>query len=322
MYIEQGYKGKLGAWNYFVIPGLFILLMIFNYISTKIMVEESGESVELMMSRFIDMMGKNIFLVINLLVFVVGLLVIFFWVKFVHQQSLTNFTTSRKKIDWKRIFTMFFLWGTYSTITILLAVYVAPDNFELQFNWTKFLPLLIISLLMFPFQTSFEEYLFRGQLLQGLGIVTKSRAVSWIVTSILFGVMHAANPEVEKLGPIIMIFYIGTGLVLGAMTLLDEGLELALGFHAANNILAALLMTSTWTAIQTDSVYLDTSVVPEFGIMDTLPIFIGYPILLIILGKIYKWKDWKEKLFGRVMSKEEFFALEENRIEVDQFQNY
>jgi hypothetical protein len=145
--------------------------------------------------------------------------------------------------------------------------------------------------------------------MQGLGIATKTRWVPFIVTSVLFGLMHAANPEVEKLGPGVMIFYIGTGLLLGAMTLMDEGLELALGFHAANNIMAALLVTSSWTALQTDSVYIDISE-PSFGITDILPIVIGYPLILFILGKIYKWNNWKERLFGKVMSKEEFLALE------------
>lgn len=318
MYIEQGYKGKLGTWNFFIIPGLFILLMAFNYVSTKMMLAAQEQSVEEMMQVLIEQMGKNMFLMVNLSVFVIGLFAIFIWVKFINQQSLTSFTTSRKKIDWNRIFFMFFLWGCISVIVTLLSVYAAPENYVLQFNWAQFAPLLIIALLFFPFQTSFEEYLFRGQLLQGLGIATKSRAISWIVTSILFGVMHAANPEVEKLGPMIMIFYIGTGLLLGAMTLLDEGLELALGFHAANNIVGALLMTSTWTAIQTDSIYLDTSIAPSFTLIDALPILIGYPILLLILGKVYKWQDWRQKLFGSVLSKEAFSEIQDD-VPYDEF---
>ena len=74
-----------------------------------------------------------------------------------------------------------------------------------------------------------------------------------LVTSVLFGLMHAANPEVEKMGFIIMLYYIGTGLFLGILTLMDEGLELALGFHAANNLIGALLLTSDWSALQTNS---------------------------------------------------------------------
>ena len=62
--------------------------------------------------------------------------------------------------------------------------------------------------------------------------------------------MHIANPEVGKLGMIIMVYYIGTGFFLGIMTLMDEGLELALGFHAANNLIGALLVTADWTAFK------------------------------------------------------------------------
>ena len=35
---------------------------------------------------------------------------------------------------------------------------------------------------------------------------------------------------------------------------MDEGLELALGFHAANNLIAVLLLTADWTAFQTHSI--------------------------------------------------------------------
>ncbi|WOI24167.1 CPBP family intramembrane glutamic endopeptidase [Nonlabens ulvanivorans] len=308
MYIEQGYKGNLGVWNFFLIPVGFMLFMVFNYFSTQMLVEEQGQSVEEIMAQMIEMMGKMPFLIVNLLTFVVGLVSIFVWVKYIHQQSITSLTTSRKKIDWKRIGFMFLFWATISVATMLLSVYSAPENFEYNLNWSKFIPLVVVSFLLFPFQTSFEEYLFRGQLLQGLGILTKTRWVPFILTSVLFGVMHAANPEVEKLGMEVMVFYIGTGLLLGAMTLMDEGLELALGFHAANNITAALMVTSTWTAIQTDSVFLDVSQ-PSFGLADMLPIVIGYPIILWILAKIYKWSNWKEKLFGKVLSKEEFDNL-------------
>ena len=40
---------------------------------------------------------------------------------------------------------------------------------------------------------------------------------------------------------------------------MDEGLELALGFHAANNLFTALLVTADWTAFQTHSVLKDMS---------------------------------------------------------------
>ena len=44
------------------------------------------------------------------------------------------------------------------------------------------------------------------------------------------------NPEIEKIGDIALVFYIGTGFLFGITTLMDEGTELALGMHAVNNI--------------------------------------------------------------------------------------
>lgn len=120
--------------------------------------------------------------------------------------------------------------------------------------------------------------------MQGLGFYTKSRAVPFLISSILFGLMHAANPEVETLGNITMVYYIGTGFFLGILTLMDNGLELALGFHAANNLIGALLVTSNWSVFQTHSILIDISN-PEAGFDIFLPVLVFYPILIYIFYK-------------------------------------
>ena len=115
----------------------------------------------------------------------------------------------------------------------------------------------------------------------------------------MFGLLHIANPEIEKLGYVLMVYYIGTGLFLGIITLMDEGMELALGFHAGNNLLTALLVTADWTAFQTHSIFKDVSD-PSIGWDVIIPVLIVYPLFLFIMGRKYKWTDWKGKLFGRV----------------------
>ena len=116
----------------------------------------------------------------------------------------------------------------------------------------------------------------------------------------LFGLLHIANPEIDKLGYVLLVHYIGTGFLLGIMTLMDEGLELALGFHSANNLIAALLLTADWTAFQTHSILKDISD-PEMSNVEVFfPVFVIYPILLIVFAKKYEWTNWKEKLFGTV----------------------
>ena len=89
--------------------------------------------------------------------------------------------------------------------------------------------------------------------------MARNKWVPLILTSSIFGLLHIANPEVDKIGNIILVYYIGTGFLLGIMTLMDEGLELSLGFHAANNLVGALLVTSDWSVFQTNAVLKDVS---------------------------------------------------------------
>ncbi|WP_282050255.1 CPBP family intramembrane glutamic endopeptidase [Maribacter aquivivus] len=305
MYIEQGYKGDLGLWKYLIIPGCFIGFMILNYIAIIL----SPVSVEDSMAQMIASLGSNLVLIILLVPLAVGLFVVLGWTKLVHSQSITSLTTSRKKIDWKRVFFAFGVWGLITIVLTFIGIYLSPEDYLFNFKLIPFLSLALIGIILIPLQTSFEEYLFRGYMMQGLGIATKNRWVPLVVTSVLFGLMHLGNPEVEKLGYGIMIYYIGTGFFLGIITLMDEGLELALGFHAANNLIGALLLTADWTAFQTDSLYRDVSD-PILGWDVLVPVFIVFPILLLIFSKKYGWTNWKEKLTGEVLSEEEFLKLD------------
>lgn len=311
MYIEQGYKGEIGLWKYLFLPIGFIGLMAVNYILTI----NSPVSVEDAMHQLIEEWGSNLVLIAALVPLAFGLFVVLGWTWLVHQQNITSLTTSRKKIDWKRMLFAFSLWGGITIALTGLDIFLSPDDYVLNFDLGKFLSLAVIAILLIPLQTSFEEYLFRGHMMQGLGIATKTRWIPLVVTSALFGLMHIANPEVEKLGMGIMVYYIGTGLFLGILTLMDEGLELALGFHAANNLITALLVTAEWTAFQTNSIYKDISE-PAMGWDVLVPILVVYPVLLFVFGKKYRWKNWKDRLFGRVTSKEEFVALTDENSQV------
>jgi membrane protease YdiL (CAAX protease family) len=99
-----------------------------------------------------------------------------------------------------------------------------------------------------------------------------------------------------------MIFYIGTGLLLGIMTLMDDSLELALGFHLGNNLMASILITSDFSALQTDALFRYSGVENSTGTLNEMIISIAitYPIILFILAKKYKWTNWKEKLRCKV----------------------
>jgi len=307
MYIAQAYKALNEWWRYVI--GIIIAVIGFFVFSVPhiigIFMKRMEAAVDLTrlddVNYIMSLFDSNINLVFILLPFAGGLIFLLFAVKFLHKQTITSLTTSRKKIDWKRIWFAFFFWGIVSSGMVFLDYYLAPENYLDNFELNRFLVLALIAIILLPFQTSFEEYLFRGYLMQGIGVIAKNKWVPLIATSIIFGLLHIANPEVEKLGYTIMIYYIGTGLFLGIVTLMDEGMELALGFHAANNLFTALLVTANWTALQTHSVFKDIAE-PDLGFIDlTLPVFIIFPILLFIFSRVYKWTNWKEKLFGKVV---------------------
>ncbi|MGB0981180.1 MAG: lysostaphin resistance A-like protein [Winogradskyella sp.] len=298
-YIQQAYKGQLGFWKYLIIPSLFLMLMVFNYLAIKLL----NIDVDALMKSEIDKKGENRVLVELLLPLAIGLLFLLLWVKYIHKQSITSLTTARKKIDWKRIMFAFFLWGIISSSFVFFDYYNSPENYIYNFNLEPFIYLAIIAVLLVPLQTSFEEYLFRGYLMQGIGAFSKNRWLPLIFTSVLFGLMHIANPEVEKIGYFIMVYYIGTGFFLGIITLMDEGLELALGFHAANNLFTALLVTANYTAFQTPSILKSVADPSDSSVYEIiLPVFIVFPILTFIFSKKYGWSNWKEKLFGSIVA--------------------
>ncbi|KIX22356.1 CAAX protease [Flavobacterium sp. 316] len=291
MYLEQVKKFTANPILYFIFPISFIGLIAANYVASE------GVDTNELLQQMINSVGVNGAFIMLIAPLSVGVFAIWFWVKFIQGQSIKSLTTSRAKVDWKRIFFSFSLWSLITIGMTLLAYYSTPEDFVWNFNPQKFAIFFLIAIILIPLQTSFEEYLFRGNFLQGLALVTKSRLVPLLITSILFGLMHIANPEVGKIGLIIMVYYIGTGLFLGILTIMDEGLELALGFHAANNLVGALLVTADWTAFQTHSILKDVSE-PSAGFEIIFPVLIVFPLLLLLFSKVYKWKNWKEKLTG------------------------
>ena len=318
MYIAQAYKFKHDVWRY-VVGTIIIFLIGWQFIGTIpltiVSFLEAGSLPEFLSaseSSFASLFPakSNLYLLLILLTFIGGFIALIFVIKYIHKQTLTQLTTSRKKIDWGRFFFGFGLIATLSIVTTVLDFYSNPENYVVQFELIPFLIMLVIVVTLIPIQTSFEEYFFRGYLMQGIGIAAKNKWVPLLITSVIFGGLHFFNPEVEKIGNIAMVYYIGTGFFLGIITLMDEGMEISLGFHAGTNLIIALLVTSDWTVFQTNSILLDLSD-PGAGIEVVLPVFILYPILLAIMAWKYKWTGWREKLFGKISPPDALGTLKE-----------
>lgn len=303
MFLEQGIKPHNKFWLYLIGSVLIIIASFIGQIPFSVAVLYriliGKEVMPADNAAVMKIFEPNLTLFLVLISFAFALAGVYFVVKYLHHQTFLSVTTSRKKVDWSRIGFSFVLWSFFTGLSFLAVYLSSPEDFIWNFKLVPFLILFVIGSILIPIQTSTEEYVFRGYLMQGFANLAHNKWFPLLMTSLIFGSMHIFNPEVEKMGYIIMVYYIGTGLFLGIITLMDEGIELALGFHAANNLIGALLVTSDWSVFQTHSLFKDMSD-PSAGLDVILPIVVIYPILLFIFSKKYNWTNWKEKLTGKI----------------------
>jgi len=290
-FLKQGAGKSDKVGMYFTTIGIAFLSLVVGQLFTEIL------AVKILGYSLMDIPESadlNLSLTLLLIPFSFVLAGILLSVKYLHKRPILSVFTSRKSFDWKRVGFAFLLWGLVMFVFMLVSMKTgAPIEWNLDV--TTFIPLLLVSLFLIPIQTTAEELLFRGYLFQGFGLFFKKGWVAILLTGILFGLLHGANPEVAKLGNILLLFYIGTGVFMALISHMDDGIELSMGYHAINNIFASLILTNDWQAFHTDAMFIDRSE-PVFGIESFLTILVLQPLLIILFSKVYRWKNWKEKL--------------------------
>jgi len=174
----------------------------------------------------------------------------------------------------------------------IVSYLIQPEVYALNVQWGKLFWLFIICIFILPIQTTLEELVFRSYLMKGIGLMASHKWIPLVITSILFGLVHGTNPEVAKYGIVPMqLYYIGAGLLLGIMTIMDDGLELAIGVHAATNIFGALFMSYEGSVLQTDSIWRMSEV--NAWLMAVLFLVAGI-IFLLLSKKMFDWGPWNK----------------------------
>ena len=166
------------------------------------------------------------------------------------KKNIKSLFTSGDRYSYKR---------TWIGFASLALISIAFGSFDLILNWdsytfsfkaSAFLPYLLIAFTLLPIQTTAEELFFRGWIQRWLDNGKKKQWSISILSGAIFSLPHLANPEVagnELIFPIIS--YGATGFMLAWVTYRDKSLELAIGAHFANNLLAALLVSSQDSAL-------------------------------------------------------------------------
>lgn len=211
---------------------------------------------------------------------------VFVTVRFVHGRPFRSIITPAKTFEWRRMWQGFGLWLLLVAVASLVEYLLHPEIYTVVFNARRFLPFALVVLLLTPMQTTAEELLFRGYLLQATGHVGRNFVVLSLVNGILFMVPHLGNPELAASAILLPLFYLSIGGFFAYLTLRDNSAALAIGAHAANNLYSALFANYTGSALQTESIFLVTE-------LDAVYALASFWAMAVIFYLVLFWRQRK-----------------------------
>jgi hypothetical protein len=305
-HLESTFAGKNSFWRYIVM--FAVILIVSNtigavplLIATLIKSASNPAVFSQLAANPNDLsvigLSQNTGFVMMLFPFIAGLIAFILLIKPLNNRTLRITINGSGGIRWNRFFISGTVWLILSALYLMLYLKLDPSNFSINNKTSSLILISIVSVLFIPFQAAFEEVLFRGYLMQGFAALVKNRWFPVIITSILFGLMHGFNPEIKEFGFFTMMpQYITFGLIFGIITILDDGIEAAMGAHTANNIFLCIMVTTRSSALQTHALYEQFNIHPwtEF-----LALVITGIIFVLILKIIFKW-DKFSVLFERI----------------------
>lgn len=242
--------------------------------------------------------SPNLGFLLMVLIFVGAMAGLYFACR-IQKKRLIDITTSRVNFDYKRFFYGFGIWIVLTVIIEIIAYAIEPENYQFSFNAGDFVFLFLITVLLLPVQTTFEELFFRGYLNQSFFAASKIPIVGIVVTTLLFSIVHSANPEIDKFGFFPMqLYYIGAGLFLALVAYFDDGLELSIGIHTATNVYGALCIKYEGSVLQTNALWSMKNINVYYMVF---AFYISAIIFFYLAAKKYNWqlnysKLWKKDL--------------------------
>ena len=298
MYLKQTFKGYHDFWRYIIIFGVVIILNVLASVPTLIVIMTetiksgiTGESASASMDLTQYGFTQNESLLIILGPFILVFLGVAWAIKYFHGFSWTQVFTAYKKFRWGNFLGAAIIWFVLLAMADYISYLIEPENYTFHFQGRQFINLMIISIICFPFQASWEELYFRGNLMQATAAASRSRYIPILVSGILFGAVHIMNPEVKEFGIAnAMVQYMGFGILLAILVVMDGGLEMAFGVHIINNIYAASLVSYQGSVISSPSLISTKTSNPELMVIAFLIAAVAF---LAILKYLFQWKSFR-----------------------------
>jgi membrane protease YdiL (CAAX protease family) len=183
-----------------------------------------------------------------------------------------------KRIRWNKVLKGMIIWSIFMSLYILIAYMINPSTFKLNFDINSLFSIFLLVLFSIPIQVSLEELFFRGYLNQGLSLKIRSPVLIITVSSLLFGLGHIFN----DMNPVAMFLNLITAFLVGIIwsiyTLMDNGIEFAIGAHFANNLIAFMIISPE------NSVENFGTLISTIGFDPAIDLIMPIVTLLVFLG--------------------------------------
>jgi membrane protease YdiL (CAAX protease family) len=249
-FLENAKTGKNNWWRYlFTLVGSIglasiaagLLLAVIVVIYTVFYYPAISQE---MINALISINNPLFIVLITGITYTLSFFLFYLFVRFLHHKNFKILVNYGVGFRWGMLLKGSLIWLVIISLLSFPDFLLNPSAYQVSLNSETFYRLLVLSLLAFPIQASFEEILFRGYLMQGISLISQRPVVPLLVTSTLFGLVHffnGANMD-QSLSIVVSTFFIG--FMLGIITLADNGLETAMGVHIVNNLFVALIFNS------------------------------------------------------------------------------
>jgi len=299
-FMSAASKGRNEPWRYVV--GIVVALIIWQLIGPLPFLGACGAL------SIVEILGFNCDLnhmsitgpslvpgfFLAMLTFVIGLIGLRWTIKWIHRRGLLQVLTGRSRFDLNRFFFSSIVVLAFSFLSLLAGLSIGNSDVlggqitrnSVGIDWIL---LSLTALMLVPIQAGTEELFFRGYVLQGLTRLTKNRLFLALATSLIFTIVHIANPEPWEYGVsayILSIFLMS--LFMSLITIFDGGLELAIGFHTMNNLWSFLILGLEKAVIPTTTLF-TLNVASLDTVNAIIPGIVQFALLFGIFSWRYRW---------------------------------
>lgn len=279
-FIDLPKLGKNEWWRYVLSLALIVtfplgVAIIAVEVSSVLGSQSLGRAEGLSMAQdpiisFVELSGFDAALIIGILLAV----------RIIHNRRFLTVITPNLSVDWKKIGKSFGLFFGLVALSTLVDYFLNPSTYQISLNPERFWIFAPLAAILIPIQTTAEELLFRGYLLQSMALLTRNSAALVLVSGVLFMIPHLANPEMTAGFWSMAFYYFLVGGILTVITLRSNSLEMAIGIHAAINLFAALIVNYANSALETESIFYCTQIEPIFTVVSFLVIALVFYLLM------------------------------------------